>query len=277
VPLVYCDHNFIVTAGQGPESYKDYLRRLSIAGTVTFVLSPIHWVDMAEDADVGRSESTADFIDSLGSKWLRERRNIQRIEVEAVFFRFAKIPSETPMMVVNVSDVIADLAGKPGERPSRDFVTHLRGVGPDHPLKQSVQLAFDANQANTANHKNGCLKADILKKIESIYIQRLLPTRTPAGIVIDEGSKKEFLDQYKLTDFPALALETRATQDNWAEERPLGRNNFLDQQHVMALPYVDLFITNDRKLTNLIGKIVADAPFKCATVVTKEQFDASYP
>jgi hypothetical protein len=80
-----------------------------------------------------------------------------------------------------------------------------------------------------------------------------------------------------MTDYPSFALETKATQDNWAAGRQLSQNNFLDQQHVMALPYVDFFITDDKRLTGLIARIVAGVPFRCATVITKAQFDGLYP
>jgi hypothetical protein len=171
VPLVYCDHNFIVTSDQGPVTYKDHLRLLSATGAVTFVLSPFHWIETAEDTDAGRGEATADFMDSLGGQWLRERRNIQRKEVEAAFFRFAKIPIESPPMVVDVTDVIADLAGQPGDRPSRAFVAHLRGVGPDHPLKDSLSQALASNQENIANHQAGTFTPAFRRGVETLYVK----------------------------------------------------------------------------------------------------------
>ena len=33
-------------------------------------------------------------------------------------------------------------------------------------------------------------------------------------------------------------MSTGPTRDNWAHRRQLNRNNFMDQQHLMALPYV---------------------------------------
>jgi hypothetical protein len=277
VPLVYCDHNFVVTSGQGPDPYKDHLRQVARAGGLTFVLSPFHWMETAEDTDVGRGEATADFMDALNGQWLRERRNIQRKEVEAAFFRFAKIPSESPQMVVNVTDIIADLAGQPGDRPSRAFVTHLRGVGPEHPLKDSLSQALAKNRENIGNYQAGTFTPAFRRGVETLYVKQLLPTNTPAGLLIDEATKKDFLKSQKLTDFPSLALETLATYDNWKEARQMTRNNFLDQQHVMALPYVNLFLTNDKRLTALIARIVDGMPFKCATVITKAQFDGMYP
>jgi hypothetical protein len=105
----------------------------------------------------------------------------------------------------------------------------------------------------------------------------LLPATTPAGIAIDEGTKSAFLSSYKLTDFPATALESRMTRENWDLGRQLNQNNFLDQLHVAAVPYVDLFLTNDQKLSRLIKRVVEGVPFRVAEVLTKDEFDVRFP
>src|SRR6267378_1821880 len=188
MPLIFCDANFIVTAHQGPDAYKEHLRRLAAAGTVTFVLSPMHWIEAAEDNDAARGTAKADFMDSLNARWLFERRNVQRQEVAASFFRFLQVPSDPPQMIATVSDVIADLAGVPAERNSRDFVAHLRGIGPNHPLEQSLQQAFDSNRVNGDRFRAGQLNPDFLRRMEQLYVQQILPDQTPAGVVVDENS-----------------------------------------------------------------------------------------
>src|SRR5437660_1697034 len=139
MPFVFCDLNFIITAHQEPDAYKQHLRQLAGAGTVTFVLSPFHWAEAAEDADPVRGAAKADFMDSLLARWIFERRALQRKEATAAFFRFLKVHADPPQMIGSVVDVIADLAGAQAERHSRDFVAHLRNIGPNHPLKLSLQ------------------------------------------------------------------------------------------------------------------------------------------
>lgn len=277
VPSIFCDLNFIVTAHQGPDVYREHLRQLAAAGTVTFVLSPMHWVEAAEDNNAARGTAKADFMDSLQASWLYERRTIQRKEIAAVFLRFLGIPSDPPQMVTTVRDVIADLAGHPAERNSRDFVSHLRSIGPNHPLERSLRQAFESNQVNGGRFRAGQLTPAFLQRMERLYIQQLLPTQTPAGVVVDEDSKNRFLNAFQLTDFPAFALETKATHDSWREERQMNRNNFMDQQHMMALPYVEYFVTDDARLRGLIGRISAALPFPVAALLTKPEFDSRYP
>lgn len=276
MPLIFCDVNFIVTAHQEAEAYKQHLIQLSRAGTVTFVLSPMHWVEAAEDNDAARASSKSDFMDSLQASWLYERISIQRKEVACSFFRFLGIPCAPQQMVATVRDVIADLVGRPAEINSRDFVAHLRSIGPNHPLERSIRQAFDANRVNGERFRNRVLTPTFLRRMERLLIQRLLPAQTPACVVIDRTSKQQFLNSCQLIEFPALALETRATYDSWRLGRHMNRNNFMDQQHTMALPYVAYFVTDDNGLRGLIGRISAGLPFPTAQLLRKAKFDALY-
>ena len=277
MPLIFCDLNFIVAAHQGPDAYKVHLRQLASNGIVTFVLSPMHWVEAAEDNDVARGTAKADFMDSLDARWLYDRRTIQRKEVATSFFQFLMVPCNAPQMSAPVRDVIADLAGRSAERNSRDFVAHIRSIGQNHPLEQNLRENFESNRVNGERFRAGQFTSAFLQRIERVYIQQLLPTQTPSGVVIDDNSKDRFLNSYQLTDFPAFALETRATHDSWRQQRQMSRNNFMDQQHIMALPYVEYFVTDDVRLRGVIGRVSAGLPFPIATVVTKAEFDVRFP
>jgi len=116
MPLIYCDHNFIVKANEASDLYRDHLRQLVTTGTVTFVLSPMHWVEAAEDENPARGTAKADLMDSLQARWLYDRRSIQKREVADAFFRFAGVASGTPPMMGDVADVIADLVGQRAQR-----------------------------------------------------------------------------------------------------------------------------------------------------------------
>jgi len=277
MPLIFCDLNFIITAHQESDVYRDHLRQLAAAGTVTFVLSTMHWVEAAEDNDAARGTAKADFMDSLNAQWLYNRIGIQRKEVAAAFFRFLQVPNNPPQMIAPLSDVIAHLAGRPAERNSRDFVAHLRTIGANHPLEQSLRENLESNRVNGERFRAGRFTTADLQGFERIYVEQLLPTRTPAGVVIDEDSKSGFLNAFRLTDFPAFAVETKATHDSWREGRQMSRHNFMDLQHMMALPYVDYFVTDDERLRRLIGRISGGLLFPIAALLTKADLDVRYP
>jgi len=238
---------------------------------------PWHWREMARDDDYARGISVADFCDSLHPAWLYERRTIQKREVAAALFKFANIPADAPIMWGDISDIIHDLVGTRTYRSCRSFVEHLRKIGTNHPIETTFRNAFDANKKNTTDFLAGRFTPQFLARVERLYIEGLLPATTPAGIAIDADTKRAFLTSYRLTDLPATALETKITHENWTFKRQLNQNNFLDQLHVMALPYVDLFITNDDKLSRLMKRAVAGMPFRTAEVMTKDEFDARFP
>jgi hypothetical protein len=151
MPLAFCDLNFIVTAHQGADVYKDHLRQLVGTGTVTFVLSPMHWVEAAK----------ADFMDGLQARWIYERRFVQRKETAAAFFRFRGIQGNPPQMIGSVAEVIADLTGVQAQRNSRDFVALLRIIGQNHPLEESLRQALDSNRVNGDRFRTGQLDAHL--------------------------------------------------------------------------------------------------------------------
>jgi hypothetical protein len=57
----------------------------------------------------------------------------------------------------------------------------------------------------------------------------------------------------------------------------MSRNSFMDLQHMMALPYVDYFVTDDAQLRALIGRISVRLPFRIAVLLTRAEFDVRYP
>jgi len=150
----------------------------------------MHWAEAAEDADAVRGAAKADFMDSLLARWICERRCVQRKEATAAFFRFLRVHADPPQMIGSIVDVIADLTGVQAERNSRGFIAHLRTIGQNHPLERNLQQALDTNRVNGDRFRAGQLDANFLRRIEKLYIEGLLPTQTPAGVVIDGDSKK---------------------------------------------------------------------------------------
>jgi len=236
----------------------------------------MHWVDAAEDQDVARGNAKSDFMDSLQPRWLLDRRSIQRKEVTSRFYQFLGVNCDAPQIMGEIADVIFDLTGRRGDRSSRAFVNHFRGIGQNHPLEQSLRQGLVANNKNIELFRKKKLTGAVAAKVQRLYIRQLLPDQTPAGLLVDETTKDNFVQQTQLEDFPAIAIENRATRDNWQHERPLSRNNFVDQQHIIALPYVDSFLTDDKKLRSLVGRITANLPFQAAVLMTKAEFDNTY-
>jgi hypothetical protein len=117
----------------------------------------------------------------------------------------------------------------------------------------------------------------MIRCLEKILTGRLLPMATPSGRTIVTIEKDMFLRSCKNEDFPSIAVEACLSLDGWQTGRILNDRAFRDSQHVIALPYVDLFVTDDGPLTTTIRRVVTELPFRTAAVITKAEFDKRFP
>jgi hypothetical protein len=139
IPLVYCDHNFVVVAHDAGPSYQNHLRQLVSQNQLRFVLSTWHWLEMARDSDRARGFSVAAFADSLSPAWLFVRLTIQRREVEDAFFHSLSIAHQRAPRLGSLANVLTDLTGAStgitgAYRDSRAFVRHMQTLGDNHPM-----------------------------------------------------------------------------------------------------------------------------------------------
>src|SRR5204862_1349776 len=102
------------------------------------------------------------------------------------------------------------------------------------------------------------------------------PVTTSTGEKIEESSKDKFLQSCRLDACPSTALEAALTIDGWQTGRTLNDRAFRDSQHVIALPYADLFVTDDGPLTAAIQRVAAKLSFRTAEVITKAEFDRRF-
>jgi hypothetical protein len=281
-PFVYCDHNFVLTSHDADEKYQDHLRQLVSDEKVKFVLSTWHWLEMARDTNHARGLSVAAFADSLRPAWLFERLTIQQREVEDAFFRVLGIPHQRLPRLGSLAEVLADLnrvstAITSSYRDSRAFVKHMQTLGDNHQMNASLRSNFEAQKSNGENYRAGRLTPEMIRCLDKIMIGRFLPMTTPNGRKIVTIEKDMFLRSCKNEDFASIAVESGLSLDGWQTGRLLTDRAFRDSQHVIALPYVDLFVTDDEPLTKAIRRVVAPFAFRTAEVIDKVEFDKRFP
>jgi hypothetical protein len=280
-PMVYCDHNFVIVAHDAGAAYHEHLGELISTNRLRFALSTWHWLEMARDKDSARGFSVAAFADSLSSAWLFERLAIQRWEVEDAFFHSMGIQHTRASRLGGLAEVLADLTGADTQitgtyKDSRAFVSHMQSLGEKHPLNVSLRDNFDAQKQNGENYRSGKLTPEMLRCLDKILIRRFLPLTTPTGEKIDNSIKDKFLQSCKMDAFPSTAVEAALTIDGWQTGRTLNDRAFRDSQHVIALPYVDFFVTDDGPLTAAIQRVTGKLTFRTAEVITKAEFDKRF-
>jgi len=84
-------------------------------------------------------------------------------------------------------------------------------------------------------------------------IAGFLPQKTPAGIIIDEGTKKAYLDTVSPKHFPTLAIESEVSEYSWAGQGRTDWNSMIDKFHLIsALSHVDIIVSDDRYFSLLL-------------------------
>ncbi len=281
VPLVYCDHNFVVSSHDSADEYRTRLRELAVEGRVNFVLSTWHWLEMARDNDRGRGLSVAAFADSLAPRWFFDRRGVQRREVECAFWCFLDIESPQQSMIGSLGEAIADLTRTPlaiantyGD--SRAFVEHMQALGDDHPINANIRNNLEKQRQNGEAYRAGRVTDEMIRRMDRTYIGGLLPKQTPSGIVIDRMTKDNFLGSCNNNDFPSYAVEAAFSLDGWRTGRILNDRAFRDSQHVVAIPYLDTFVTDDGAFATAIRRVAGSLPFPTAEIIPKHEFDRRF-
>jgi len=91
-------------------------------------------------------------------------------------------------------------------------------------------------------------RKDLLNEARKQYVEKLLPSRSPGGLVIADESKREFLQQMDITKFRALAFEAGLSEATTADAHAHPtEQDLVDLQHaVSVVPYVDVAVLDGK-------------------------------
>lgn len=280
--VIYCDQNFLIKIGKESSAYQVRLRELISAKELILVISAWHWVEMARGKDHARGLALAEFAESLEPLWIRERRDLQRHEAEGAFFAFLGVEYSRPSPLTSRAEVIAGINRLPvasvAHITSCEFVSYLQSAPTAmDPILAGYRKNVNALETIRRVRAEGRLTQEMNKKFNMLYIARLLPSQTPAGLVIDVQTKKQFLESLDIQTYPSIAVEFAISEDGWHAVGGYRWQDFIDRQHaIAALPYVDLVATDDVALTKVILRIKPNLRFRTACPITKERFERLY-
>jgi hypothetical protein len=157
MPLTYLGQNALIYLERraNDPAFRAKLDPAIVSGKLQVVVSSWHLIETANTKDVDKAVRLADFIDSLRPVWLLERHNIQTLEVQENFYRFAKLEFEGLPRVGTRSYAIATLNGQKDSPkfniPSRAFVEQwIR-----HPEQMDV---LKKTTRTTPKPSTGCAK-----------------------------------------------------------------------------------------------------------------------
>jgi hypothetical protein len=254
-PTVFLDQDALINlyeARSQSGEFDERLRQIVAERSISFVLSPWHWVETARTKDLSRALPLAEFMDSLGPTWLRDRRHLAMMEVQRRFFQFVGIPYGLTGPIVTRSELLSEMNGfhvSPERAPSsREFVEGwIKSPELMEPIVQSYQKQVRALTGLREALALGKVTTEVLKQGDRQYLERYLPKSTPNRLVLDAETKNAFLDQVTQADFPTLAIESEIAEYSWANKGRTDWNSMVDKFHVISsLHYIDIVVSDDR-------------------------------
>lgn len=281
---IYLDHNALIYLQQlvqSDQAIKAKLFKNIADGVIQVVLSPWHWVEAARDKNSARARALAEFMDELKPKWLRDRRDLEKVEVQDAFLKFAKIDYERPAEKTSRSEIVGALNRirlTEAQTPtSSEFVERL-SQRPElmQPIIDSHQKNLQAIDNVRAALSAGRLSSDKKKLADRQLVESFVPHTTPAGIAIGYETRDAFLDTVTLKCFPTLATEAEIAEHTWKTEGQTRWNSMIDRIHLIsALPHVDFIVSDDGYFSTLVPVAKATG-FVKATLLTFADFRAKF-
>jgi len=187
-------------------------------------------IEIARARDENTMIENAALLDRLRPKWLPERRSLQKEEVSAAFFKFLRPPYVRYPVLRPLAHVAADFVNRPIPIGRQYSAVEFAGVLRSN--MKAIQAAYeqnrDARAATARAWKRGWFK-DKHHVVLEAYIGPLLPDHTPAGIVLDPGSKRAFLEQVVLAEMPSIAVEHALFEDSLRQQQKFRAQTFLDR------------------------------------------------
>jgi hypothetical protein len=284
MPSVYLDQNALINAGLKASSDASFHTKFHGAlanQDFEVVLSAWHWVEAARGTNRASASRLADFMDSLNPRWLRERRDLERIEVHTAFFGFCGIPFDPPSPTLTRVELIAQLNRVPVhaslDRSSRASVEGwIDNPGSMRFIIRSYEANADAIRNLRKAIAEGRVTSAIKREGDRRLIEGFLPTHTPAGVQLDRDVWNQFLDSARVEQFPSISIESAIAKHSWADTAEPDWNSMVDRIHLIsALPYVDVVVSNDDYF-HLLYRVASKTAFVRARVLNFADFCSQF-
>ncbi len=281
LPLIYCDQNALSTLEAQDANFKARLYGRLQGNHFQFVFSSWHWVEMARNQSKSRALQQAGFADSLNPHWLRDRLNIQSEEATEALCLWLNVPFARKASLTTRAGMIAELNRVPLQQAqgltSSHFVNGWHGRAD---LLKPLTLAHRQNESSFGwILKNLRRIRKEKRRLDMALVSRLLPAATLRGIVINDPTRRSFVEQFDLgaSNCKTLIVEQVISEDGWSFWGRLRWQNFIDRMHLIpAMPHVEYFLTDDKRLQKLIKRVKKELRFPAAEPLNLEDFSSQY-
>jgi hypothetical protein len=286
---VYADFNFLINCAKEPRWRKAVVEAHQ-AGKITIVLSAWHFYEYGNASGHPETEDLIQFAEELQPQWILERGDLQHQEFIA---HWNCIWDSAPLVfnpVCTLAQAGAILNRVSVERMSRytvrEYVQSFSAPGALNEIRAELKNQTGVAKFNLDRYENDNRFNAVLSLTELMYVAvqmarlyeierdkvyalaNLMLCKQPLSTQIQcfvYWGCTEYLKAYKTEGAFTLELySTGATLDT---------NRQIDRQHaIAALPYCDLFITDDGDLIKRIARVKPTLQFDTATVLRGQEF-----
>lgn len=225
------------------------------SGTCILVLTIWYVYEALRDGNKDRAKDLCTKVEALSKQvpclWIRLRTELQEDEVAEAFFRSMGVVyqkgnpfREEAVAIFPNSEKFLDIENVRREgllwffRNPQLFSEALSEQGKYPAVKTELKTAVQA----TVGRKG------LLNEARRQYVEKLLPSRFPGGLVIADESKRGFIQRMDITNFRALTFEAELSEATTADAqaRPT-EQDLVDLQHaVSVVPYVDVAVLDGK-------------------------------
>lgn len=241
-------------------------------GACVLVLTVLYVHESLRDGDKGRAKKFIAQIDALSKLipclWIRLRTELQKDEVAEEFFRsmgaqYQKINPfcEEVIAIFPNHEKLPDIANARKERLLWFF--NQPELFSEALSEQKKYPAVKAELKAAVQEAVG--RKGLLDKARKEYVSKLLPTRSPGGVVIAEESRRRFLQEMDIRKFRALSFEAALSEATTADaQAKVPEQDLMDLQHAVSMvPYVDV--------------VVLDAKFRKYALTVRKNWKGAEP
>ena len=283
--LVYADQNFLIKCRDNSD-----LRNVVIpahkSGKATLVLSPMHFYELGTVRE-DLYERTIQFIEDVQPAWILERGDLLLHEFMCEWDRFWRQGDSEVIAVGDLAHVASAMHRAPRlvfkGLTLRDFIEPFRDPSKNQELRDVFKSTQAVHDENRLRSRKGQMTASLLRGVNRRFVAIQLARVNERGPYLDELHARAngflscercftqisiFVENGGVEKLKAHNVESWLTSERWQGEAKLKENRQVDRDHaVVALPYCDVFVTDDEELMKYCGLVKAKSAFTLATVI----------
>ena len=267
---------------------QDRLIRAKAQQQAEFVLSPWHLYEIGK-ARPEIADSTINFLERIDPVWIATRIDLQTVEFAAVWLQFWQRGGQTPAAVGSLTELYRTAGIRPpATRGIRAAVSEFQTYAAREHMRTTLEPHREVAALNRKDFRRGQFGTGLRKQVEiesaALHLARMNGFSLGSPSIFLERQRilhggliraqiEFFIDFGGIDELRAARIEWELSLQFYETDARLDTNRWVDREHaVSALPYCDMFVTDDRDLTRRIAAIRAKVPFPIAEVINCAEF-----